>query len=481
MLFPPKAFVEQGLPLVLLAIALLGLRPLQGQIAAPAVAPPQREAQTLNSSELIQLKSASADEDAGNTQRAESVLSDLVKRHPGNFDVLETLGLLYADRGAFTSARPFLEQAAKSAPSSGLAYANLGALYVKMDRKVEAVRTLQRAATLDPKNTQTQTNLGLALMQIDQPGQAAKAFESAAEVNPQDSDLLYNWSVALLGDGNLSKAADVLSRATNSKSSAPMQALLGDISERQGQFKDAVEHYQAAVNLDPSEANIYVLGLEFDRHWTFEPALKIFDYGLKLYPGNAQLLAGQGITDYASNNYAGAAQIFARLLSQDTDNQLYADILGRSCSLVSDPIDGCGSLISFAQKHPKNAAAATYAAASILQGPAEAANLQLAQTLLNLAIAADPNLPDAYFQLGLLEQQQGRWQDSAATLEKCVAMKPTLSKARYRLAIAYSRLGQKDRAKEQFALQQKYSQQEKDEVNAKLQEVTTFLITSPSN
>ena len=79
------------------------------------------------------------------------------------------------------------------------------------------------------------------------------------------------------------------------------------------------------------------------------------------------------------------------------------------------------------------------------------------------------------------EQQQGRWQDSAPTLEKCVAMKPTLSKARYRLALAYSRLGQKVRAKEQFALQQKYSQQEKDEVNAKLQEVTTFLVTSPPN
>lgn len=284
MLFPPKAFVEQSLPLVLLAVVLLGLRPLQGQIAAPAVARPQREAQTLNSSELIQLKSASADEDAGNTQRAESVLRDLVKRHPCNFDVLETLGLLYADKGEFTAARPFLEQAAKVAPSSGLAYANLGALYVKMDLKVEAVRTLRRATALDPKNVQTQTNLGLALMQIDQPGQAAKAFGSAAEVNPQDSDLLYNWSVALLGDGNLSKAADVLSRATNSKSSAPMQALLGDISERQGQFKDAVEHYQAAVHLDPSEANIYTLGLEFLRHWTFEPALKIFDYGLSLYP-----------------------------------------------------------------------------------------------------------------------------------------------------------------------------------------------------
>jgi len=424
-----------------------------------------------------EIKEALAAENAGHIQQAEGMLRELIKRYPDNFDVVEGLGLLYADMENFTSAFPFLEKATKLAPSSSVAHANLGAVYLKLNRNEKAVEALRKAALLDAKNLQTQTNLGFALMRTNQPRLAADAFGRAAQSAPHDPDLLYNWSVALLDAGAVSKAADVISRVSNSDSSAQMQSLLGDIAEHQDRFKDAVEHYQAAVNLDPSETNIYTLGIELLRHWTFEPAMKIFEYGLSRYPGSARLLSGEGIAKYGNNNYADSAQIFARLLANDPDNSMYAVILGRSCSLMPDSIDGCSGLDEFAERHPMNAEAAIYAAATILHQPASADNLALARKLLDQAIAVDPHLTEAYYQLGLLEQRSNRWEESTVVLEKCVALKPKLAQAHYRLAIAYSHIGQRDKAKEQFALQQKYSQEEKDELDARMKEVTTFLVT----
>jgi tetratricopeptide (TPR) repeat protein len=468
----------RGLVLSLTTLGLLTQSVARGQDFAFDAAAKRVHAQSMSAAEREAMKAALQAQDDGHLQQAETTLRDLANRYPNNYEVVEALGLLYVDLGKFDTALPLLEKAPKLAPSSPVAIANLGAIYLKLNRNGEAVRALERAAALDAKNPQTETNLGLALMQTNQPKLAADAFARAAETAPNDADLLYNWSLALLGAGDAMKASEVLSRSPNRDSSAQVQSLLGDLAERQDRYKEAVDHYQTAVNLDPSEANLYSLGLELLRHWTFEPAIKIFEYGVSRYPGSAHLLSGEGIAKYANNDYAGAAHIFSGLLTKDPDNAFYADILGHSCSLMPDSIEGCSSLEGFAERHPGNATAATYAAASILHRPAAADNLALAKKLLDRAIAADPNLADAYYQLGILQQQQSRWTESMVALEKAISLKPGFSKAHYRLALAYSHAGQREKAQTQIALQQKYSQQEKDELNARFKEVTTFLVAS---
>jgi tetratricopeptide (TPR) repeat protein len=270
----------------------------------------------------------------------------------------------------------------------------------------------------------------------------------------------------------------VAARIPAAESSAQIQSLLADAAEHTGNFKEAVAHYQSAAKLDPSEANLYALGMEFVRHWTFEPATKIFEYGLTRYPESAHLLSGQGIALYANNDYAAAAKIFSGLLEKFPDNSMYAEILGHSCNLMPDASEGCETLVDFATKHPGNASAETYAAAIVLHRTAEARNLDLARTLLEHAIATNAKLPETYFQLGVLEQQQGRWAESKSALEQCLTLTPHLSRAHYRLGLAYSRLGDKDKARAEFELQRKYSQEEKDHVNARLEEVTTFLVSN---
>jgi len=119
-----------------------------------------------------------------------------------------------------------------------------------------------------------------------------------------------------------------------------------------------------------------------------------------------------------------------------------------------------------------------YAALSILHRPNAKDELDRAEQLLEQAIRTNPKLAEAYYQLGVLQQQRLQWNKSVASLSKAIELRPAYAEAHYRLARAYAHTNRAELASKETALQQKYSQQEKDDSNAKLKEVTTFLMAS---
>ncbi len=436
------------------------------------------EAREMSPEAQASLQRALSAYDKGNLQEAEPLLRDLTRSYPDNFQAAEALGLIYAQRDNVSAALPLLERARSLRPSSAVANENLGVAYLKLNRPRDAVVVLEHAALLDPKNSQTQSSLGQGFMLLGRPREAAAAFAAATAGDPNNPDLRYNWALALLNAGDARQAKRVLEGQLENESSAQVQSLLGDIEEKLGNYQSAVEHLQSAAQLDPSEGNLFALGFEFTRHWTFPAAIKIYEYGTTKYPASARLKLGLGIAKYGNSDYAGAAPIFFDLLQSAPENILYADLLGHTCTRTANPQDlACGKLEDFAEHHPRNATAATFAAASILRRPLGEKNLTRAQALLQQAISANPKLADAYLQMGILYEQQKHWPEGAAMFEKALALNPKLAEAHYRLARAYSRLGKKEQAQREMALHEKYNQTQKDIMNARLQEVTTFLVS----
>jgi tetratricopeptide (TPR) repeat protein len=434
---------------------------------------------TMSSADVASLHQALDAYDQGKLDVAEPILRVLAVRYPKSFEANEALGSLYAESGDVTKALPYLQQACKAGPREAIAHANLGAAYLKLGKQQDAVRELDTSAGIDPRNATTQSNLGQALQSLGRAEEASKAFGAAILLDPENGDLRYNWAISLFDAGHFAESSQALASIPNPETNSQVQALLGDIAEKQGRYQEAVERLQAAAKLDPSEPNLYFLGFEFLQHWTFEPAIKMFEFGVQKYPSSQRMLLGLGIARYSMNDLAVAAPIFAQLLEADPESATYADLLGRSCSLMPDMSKGCEKLEGFADKHPKNATVATYAAASILHRSNQTDDLVVASRLLDQAIGLDPDLAEAHFQKGLLLQTRGQWKESVTELETAIKLKPGVSKAHYRLALAYSHTGQRDKAEEQIALQKKYSEEEKDGLNARLKEVKTFLIATP--
>lgn len=415
---------------------------------------------------------------SGDAARARPLLEGLHARHPHNFEIDESLGLLYAAGNDLERAAPLLEAAVEEKPDSDAARANLGIDYLKLGRSSDAVRELELAAKLNPDNAPAEEALGQAQMQLRQPGKAAGAFQAALARDGDNPTLLYNAALALFDSGDAAGAAPLLARMPGLASSPEAQSLYADVDEKLGEYRDAAQHYLMAAQLSPTETNQYLLGVELLRHWTFAPAIEEFANGARQFPASRRMRLGLGIAYFGAGKYNQAISAFSDLLGADPDNATYAELLGHSCAVLAEGDNpGCAALLPYASRHPRDGMIATYAAIAILRRPAGDANLEQARRLLEAAIRTTPDQPEPRYEMGLLLQRQSQWGASIPELKAAIRLKPDYSAAHYRLALAYSHTGRREEAQAEIALQRKYSAQESHDLNARLIQMKTLLVT----
>jgi tetratricopeptide (TPR) repeat protein len=436
-----------------------------------------QQSRGIDAEEEKQFETAMTALDRGEAAQAEALLKPLHARHPGLYPINESLGLLYAGQGRLEDALPLLKAAVAEQPASDVAHANLGSAYFKMGKDAEALRELEQAAKLKPDNGATQQSLGELWMRKKQPEQAARAFAAALRLRPDDADLSYDAALAF-EDSHQAKAAQaILAHMQGVERSATAQSLYGDVEETLGEFQEAIDHYTNAAKLDPSENNLFMLGAEFLRHWTFEPAIREFSFGASHFPESAKMQLGLGVAYYGNANYDKAVDIFARLLEADPENALYAEMMGRTCAVQMEAEDQrCAVLIAYARRHPKNALISTFAAEGVIHGLLGTHQEELARSLLDSAIAVDPKSAAARYEMGLLLQMEEQWEKSIPSLETAIRLQPNYSEAHYRLGLAYARVGRKDTAQAEMALFRRYDRQAQDDQNARLRQITLFVV-----
>ena len=418
-----------------------------------------------------------AAEDRGDLDGAETLLLRLHTAHPGVFAVDESLGLLLASRGDKHGALRLLEEGVREEPSSDVAHANLGAAFYQLHQNESAIAEFERAVQINPDNVSSQESLGRLWMDDHEPEKAADAFLAVVRLNPDDQDMALDCVTALLQANRLDTAQKMLSSFANADRSARAQSLLGELDEKKGNFRAAARSYARATELDPSEQNAWQLGFEYLRHWTFDAAVTEFQAASGQFPDSKRLRLGLGVALYGAAEYVRAIPVFADLLKSEPDNSLYAELLGMSCDApLPARLARCTKLVQYAGMHPTDAKAATYAASWLLKYEDSGQHLDLARNLLEHAIAANPTLPEAMFQMGMVMQNGSDWKGSIPFLERAVKLKPDYAQAHYRLALAYWRTGRKQDGQAQMALQKKFARQEQQDLERRLRQITTFTL-----
>jgi len=422
-------------------------------------------------------QAAMAAEDRGDLDRAEALLSKLHTAHPGIFAVNESLGLLYAQRGKSSQALPLLEAAVREQPSSDAAHANLGAALYSLHRNSEAIAEFQRAIQLKPSNGQAQQSLGRVLIEEHRSSDAARALTAALRLSPGDADLQLDCVTALLAANRLAEARKILSNFADADHSARAQALIGEAYEQEKDFSSAARHFTRAVELEPSEENVWLLSLELLQHWTFGAAEIELKAASAKFPDSIRMRLGLGAAYFGDTKYPQAIAVFADLLESEPENATVAEMLGISCNAVMETISPrCAVLVAYAQAHPADAKAAAYAASFLLAQIKNEQNVELARKLLEHALVANPNLPEAQFQMGVILQNDLDWKGSIPYLERAVKLKPDFAQAHYRLARAYWRTGRKQDGQAQMELQKKFASQKKEDLDQRLRQLTTFIV-----
>ncbi len=131
----------------------------------------------------------------------------------------------------------------------------------------------------------------------------------------------------------------------------------------------------------------------------------------------------------------------------------------------------------FTKLHPENAMAHYLYAVALMKQDGQQNNLDAPERELNTAIKLDSRLGPAYLQLGILRLEREDFSSAIAALQKAVALLPTSEEAHFRLAQAYRRTGDAEKAKAEIAQFKELSAQKDAEAERERHEIPQFVYT----
>ena len=261
---------------------------------------------------------------------------------------------------------------------------------------------------------------------------------------------------------------------------ANQHRMAGENDERRGDSLGAVQEYEKAVQLDPSEENYFAWGSELLFHRAVWQAKDVFEEGVKAYPTSSRLLTALGGTLFAGALYDEAARRLCQasdLNPNDTEPYMF---MGKVEIAAPNPLPCVPEkLARYLQLKPEAPLANYFYAMAIWKqhAPLDPEMKQKLQGLLTKTVTLDPKCGDAYLQLGNLRSTERDYHGAIDFYEKAIKSDPLLSEAHYRLAMAYDRIGDQAKAHQEFQLHDEIEKRQAAEVDRQRREVKQFVVT----
>jgi tetratricopeptide (TPR) repeat protein len=310
-------------------------------------------------------------------------------------------------------------------------------------RLVEAVRT-------NPDNFEARHMLAVFYLREGSVKQALPQLERAAAINPSSYEVAYDLARALLETGRLDAARSQVKGWLARKDNGELHNLLGDIEQRAGNLIVAADQFQRAAHMDPIEEHLFDWGDNLLQLRAYDPAAEVFVASIKRFPQSARLRIGLGIAQYYRGEYQDAVRSFCDAADLAPSDPRPYQFLGEMYGVSPEMAKEISTrLARFIETHPKNGLAHFQYAMSLRKDAGEAAgpdDLRRIEDVLKRAVQLDPSLAKGFFELGVLQAEQQRYDEAIDNLRRATTLQPSLSQAHYRLALVYQRTGRRDLA-----------------------------------
>jgi tetratricopeptide (TPR) repeat protein len=347
------------------------------------------------------------------------------------------LGWIQASRGKASEARDSFDQALKLDPRSVDALVGQGEVLYSEGRNTEALARFDTAVQIDPKNVRAIVSDAKAKIVLERLADAKTQLTAARTAFPTDMRIAFWLAKVETALGNKKAAEDAYAiaiglanpakpeaiepyvglaemlasdgRATEAQAkldeakaklpdSAAMQRALGEVSAVQGNYDDAILHYQAAVQKDPEDLSArFLLGKTYLQMNRIDLASAELDKVLaadKDYPG---LAMERGRLFELSGQIEKALEQFSAALKKAPDDVDLQLRVGAAYVGIGKSDEALGILKKVMEKRPQSAEANYYyGRAYFLRGGAALAD---ATRYLKNAVRLDPNHADYHFYL----------------------------------------------------------------------------------
>lgn len=359
--------------------------------------------------------------------------------------------------------------------------ANLGKATPNPTADAGRETSLHETLEHDPANFAANHQLGQLLMDNGKANEAIPYLERASATNSADFANAYDLAVANAEAGHYKTARDQTQSLLALHDKAELHHLLGDVEEKLGDSLEAVHQYQRAVELDPTEPYLFDWGSELLLHHAPEPALEVFQRGNQLFPRSARMLIGTGAAWFAGSSYDRATRSMCAASDLNPDDSIPYLFLGRMLEAETTPSgEAIQKLERFVTLQPQNAKANYYYAVALWKARTSSRDAAVAsriETLLDNSVRSDPGFAAAHLQMGILRSDKGDFPGAILEYQRAVRIDPQMEEAHYRLAQAYRRNGDREKAKEELRIYGQLAKASKEELERERHEIKQFVYT----
>jgi tetratricopeptide (TPR) repeat protein len=313
--------------------------------------------------------------------------------------------------------------------------------------------------------------------------QAIPRFKEALRLDPTNDSATANLALAYKSVGKTAAAIDLIRATIIERPSGALYNMLGGLDEESGEYMEAVQSFQRAVELDPNNEQYYFdLGMEYLSHFTFGPAGEVYRVGTQKFPRSSRQFLGLAFSHYAVREYAEAADAFTTALEIDPESaavfQAWKTVL--SFLATKDWETLLPRLNRMAAAHPQNAELAFAYGAALFRlevSKGQEGAFDRPQSFLEKAVQLQPDFPEAHLELGAL--YAARKQDDKAVAEYLEAIRqdPKSDVAHYRLGQVYRDMNKMELATQELDRYQELSRQHQEKLKENRSAVKQFVLS----
>jgi len=405
---------------------------------------------------------------------AEKNLDYVLKAQPSDPGASVLLGLVRESQGQYREAGELLDSQYDRVISQPDWTVALFEASLKNGDKEDAFRIMQvlEGRASDPSWTSAIARCAEIAARNDETGKAQTLSALIPSTSPLRHALALQLATAFYQAGNVPQARRSLEEfEAQGQPNGDSQNLLGKCLEAQHQWVSAVEAYKRSIALEPHKIDhfedLVTLDLQLGR---MEDAGQAADRAVALFPADAKAWILKGDVELRMSAYKKAMESYAHASKLDPSS---ADVLLDIASLhfvAGETDQAVAQYKAGMARFPNDPRFYISCAEVLLAEPDPTAKQPYAKTLLEKAVALDPESAEAHYQLGQLALQEQRWKDAEAEFLLSARHPPDRSKTHFALSQLYRRTGQNDEADQQFKIYQ----------NLKLQESGVAAVSSPA-
>lgn len=359
---------------------------------------------------------------ADRTERVKALYRDWIKLTPSAPEPYIELTALLTGEGRFAEATHLLEQAANRVEARTDILALLGGLYAQRAAVAQsaeeasrnrraAIGALERIRQDVPDDLSVLFQLGDLYIADQSLEKAIECFEQIERRQPNDLSIKKKLALSFRAVGDQEKAIATLEEISKRQPDNPrLYFYLGELYRQQGALDQALSRFSQAAQADPEDPtlvlNMAILQLQDQKDP--EAARQTLEQALSHWPGDARLTEMLAYVHYEQHEYARALDCFRQLNERAEKGEI---------RLVSPTFWF------------------NYALAAQAAG-----ELDEAAQFLNRALGRNPVYLEAYLQHAFQQSEEATIQQSLQVLEKVGQLQPDEPNVYYYLGLLNSYL-----------------------------------------